>query len=168
MNCPLCNSSRTVNGECVDCGASNPFGPLSFDDARADLITRIKSLEEQNAKLESELTLERSEVKNLDTCVADWRKTANERLDLLTKSEGRALELIRENAKLREAVKVAKEALRDAQMHIEADNIDWSRFQEGPDHDPNYKPQFPEIVDRCSKSINALNALELEPKEKAE
>lgn len=48
----------------------------------------------------------------------------------------------------------AMELLRDSQMFIEADNIDWSRFNEGPDHDPNYKPVFPEIVTR----INTLLA----------
>ena len=74
-------------------------------------------------------------------------------------------EVVAENDKLRERVKQLeadcasmREALRDAQMHIEADNIDWARFQEGPDHDPNYKPTFPEIVERCAKALSTTDA----------
>ena len=49
---------------------------------------------------------------------------------------------------MKELIKECELMLRDAQMYIEAQHIDWSKFNQGPDHDPDYKPQFPEIVDR--------------------
>lgn len=33
-------------------------------------------------------------------------------------------------------------------MALEAQYIDWDRFNQGPDHDPEYRPEFPEVVNR--------------------
>lgn len=40
------------------------------------------------------------------------------------------------------------EVLRDLVMALEAQYIDWDRFNQGPDHDPEYRPEFPEVVNR--------------------
>jgi hypothetical protein len=49
------------------------------------------------------------------------------------------------------------ELLRDAQMFIESFYIDWARLNHSsPDHDPNYKPEFPEIVQRIESRLKAL------------
>lgn len=70
-------------------------------------------------------------------------------------------DMVKQRDRLRADLHEAAELLRDAQMYIEAENIDWSRFNEGPDRDPDYKPVFPEIVQRCDSFLAKLKALGL-------
>lgn len=57
---------------------------------------------------------------------------------------------------LSDALLTIKNTLRDAQMYIESMNIDFSKMQPGPDNDPHYKPEFPEIVRQCSEAIKLI------------
>jgi hypothetical protein len=51
--------------------------------------------------------------------------------------------------------------LRDAQMFIEAQYIDWALVsRESPDYDPNYKPEFPQIVADITAALAKLKALD--------
>ena len=51
-----------------------------------------------------------------------------------------------------------EDTFRDVLMALEAQYIDWSKFNHGPDHDPDYKPEFPEVVKRGNELLMRLRS----------
>lgn len=48
------------------------------------------------------------------------------------------------------------DALRHLLMTHEAQFIDWDRYSGGPDHDPNYRPEFPSICGEVGRLLKTL------------